>query len=118
MGKYEKKLKEKFKTKSERDKIKDIAAREFKSVKELSMAVRYIEVFSQLMKTKQFAQWMQTHIEIHDQVDKETQSVKTFVMYKDGDEQNIVRCPNCNTSFDANVEEPKIQLASKIPEPS
>lgn len=118
--------------------IAERAIREWPTLKEFNQALRYLEVFAQLMKLKPFLKWMIANIEVHDQVDHKQQTIDTIVVYKgtekfegedeameavDGalqtpersEDQNIVCCPNCQITFDANVEAPRIVLADKVP---
>jgi len=59
---------------------------------------RYLEIFAQLIKLKEFQEWMKTHIEIHDQINQVKKSIITLVMYKKGKQAQII-CPHCNKSF-------------------
>jgi len=133
---FEKKIAEK-KEKAAEQEEKDIqeeyirarALKEWPTVKHLNQALRYLEVFAQLMKIKPFLAWMKKHIEIHDQVNHQEKTIDTFVVYKDETQeihahdipddappdQNLIRCPGCGVLFDANVRAPVIQLATSIP---
>ena len=120
--KFTEKLTKRLAQKAEREKVKKLAIKEFPTIKHLVSGIRYIEIFAQLMKLKQFVEWMKEHIELHDQVNEKTEEITTFVTYKNfnkkpetSPDQNIVKCPNCQATFDANVTKPLIQLASEMP---
>ena len=151
---FEERLKEKQNRQKEMKVIATRALQEWPTLHELNQALRYLEVFAQLMKLKPFLKWMIEHIEVHDQIDHKNKTIDTLVVYKGpepiGDagvengeavpemvydlkeaeqplcppkpetperspEQNIVRCPNCQLLFDANVDRPMIELATDIP---
>lgn len=144
---FEERLKEKKQLSQELKFIAQRAIKEWPSIKEFNQALRYLEVFAQLMKLKPFLKWMIENIEVHDQIDHKQKTIDTYVVYKGpeklGDdeipavvkdevpaatpvdteesskrslEQNIVRCPNCQLLFDANVHVPLIEIAEKLPE--
>lgn len=126
---FERKMAEKKERTAQEEYIRDRAIHEWPTLKQFTQALRYLEVFAQLMKIKPFLAWMKTHIEIHDQVDHQKKSIDTFVVYKDENQeikasevpdneppdQNLIRCPGCGVLFDANVRAPVIQLATSIP---
>jgi hypothetical protein len=145
---FEDRMKEKKKTREELTYIAQRAIKERPSIRQFNQALRYLEVFAQLMKIKPFLKWMIANIEVHDQIDHKKKSIDTFVVYKgpeslgetpEGEtpevmfdlkdaeqplcppgpksspDQNIVRCPHCQIMFDANVDVPRIQLATDIP---
>lgn len=126
---FEKKMAEKRELKEQEGYIQERALKEWPTIKHFNQALRYLEVFAQLMRIKPFLAWMKAHIEIHDQVNHKEKSIDTIVMYKDGtesepikaldqpepDDQNLMRCPGCGVLFDANVRAPVIQLATSIP---
>lgn len=151
---FEQRLKEKKQAQAVAKAIAQRAITEWPTMREFNQALRYLEVFAQLMKLKPFLKWMMDNIEIHDQIDHERQTIDTLVMYKGpegmGDDipdavvdlqdaeqplcdakdpldpiavkeperspdQNIVCCPKCQLTFDANVEVPRIELATEIP---
>jgi hypothetical protein len=145
---FEERLKEKKKAKEELTYIAQRAIQEWPSIRQFNQALRYLEVFAQLMKLKPFLKWMIINIEVHDQIDHKKKTIDTFVAYKgpetlggeDSEEtpevafdltdaeqplcppnlersadQNIVRCPKCEMLFDANVDTPRIELATNIP---
>lgn len=126
---YEAKLAERKHQKVEEEYIQERAVKEWPTLKHFNQALRYLEVFAQLMRIKPFLEWMKEHIEIHDQIDHKKKCIDTIVMYKDGvdkectkaldqpeaDDQNLIRCPGCGVLFDANIRAPVIQLATEIP---
>lgn len=121
MGNFEKKLMEKQRAKAELEKVKKIAEKEFPTVKHITSAIRYLDIFSKLMATPEFAEWMKEHIVLHDEIKDDSKEIITHILYKKdrvtvNDDQNIVRCPNCQLQFDANVETPRIQLVKEMPE--
>ena len=144
VSKFEQKLKDKRQEKAEKEAIMERAVQEWPTMNTLNESLRYLEVFAQLMKIKPYIEWMKDNIEIHDQIDHEKRTIDVIVAYKgpgklSPDEpspemvaeiqqaaeedaeplcppaQNIVNCPNCQLTFDANVEVPKISLATEIP---
>lgn len=168
LSKPEKRMREKRDQKlkeMEQDAIAKRALQEWPSMRLFNQALRYLEVFAQLMKLTPFIEWMKENIEISDQIDHKNKTLDTFVIYKgkgqlsedeptinmvpdlqeaaekgaeplcapdpdpsfaQGDnqvgptptrspDQNIVCCPNCQLTFDANVEVSRIALATEIP---
>lgn len=83
---FEERLKEKKKAKEELTYIAQRAIQEWPSIRQFNQALRYLEVFAQLMKLKPFLKWMIANIEVHDQIDHKKKSIDTFVVYK-GPEQ-------------------------------
>lgn len=125
---FEKKLAEQKDQRLQEEYIKDRAVKEWPTARQFSQALRYLEVFAQLMRIKPFLAWMKEHIEIHDQVNHKEKTIDTMVMYKEPgkepikaldqpetDDQNLIRCPGCGVLFDANIRAPVIQLATEIP---
>jgi len=144
---FEARLKEKKRVQEEMKAVAQRALQEWPTVRELNQALRYLEVFAQLMKLKPFLKWMLANIEVHDQIDHKNKTIDTLVVYKGpeqlgempGEEtpevsfdlseaeqplcppvkkdpgQNVVRCPKCCLMFDANVDAPRIELATDIP---
>lgn len=81
---------------------------------------RYLEIFAQLMRLTPFQKWLKENIRIDDEIDEKEMMITTTVIYLGEEEpernkdQNIVRCPHCKLSFDANAEAPLIQIAKTI----
>lgn len=141
---FEQKLKDRKREKREQELIGQRAAQEWPTISMFNQALRYLEIFAQLMKLEPFLQWMKANIEIHDQINHEKKTIDVLVAYKGegklsddepgikvvedvqetaevgaepfcAPEQNIVNCPHCKTTFDANVEVPRISLVTEIP---
>jgi hypothetical protein len=125
---YEKELASRKKQEMQEEYIKERALKEWPTIKHFNQALRYLEVFAQIMRIKPFLAWMKEHIEIHDQINHKEKTIDTVVMYKEKDKepvkaldipeennQNLMRCPGCGVLFDANVKVPVIQLATEIP---
>jgi len=125
---FEKKMADKKELREQDEYIRDRALKEWPTIRHFNQALRYLEVFAQLMRIKPFLAWMKEHIEIHDQVNHKEKTIDTVVMFKDGDkepikaldqpepdDQNLVRCPGCGVLFDSNIRAPVIQLATELP---
>lgn len=131
MNNYEKKREEEKMRQMMVSAIKERAITEWPDMTAFNSALRQLEVFAQLMKLPQFIDWMQNNVVIRDEVDHEQKCINTFVIFTDGkkiDENgnpiepeegehvpNIVQCPGCGVTFDANVETSRIILADKVP---
>ena len=60
-----------------------------KAEHDVAVRTRALTVFEQLLQIPQFMEWMKEHITIRDEVDHEKKEIVTYIIYSDGEKEEV-----------------------------